>query len=101
MERGLTPLAWSPLGGGSVASDEPADERTSNVRRLLDELAAMHGATRSQIALAFVLTHPAGVIPIIGTGKPERITEAASAASITLAKDDCYRLIAAAGRALP
>ncbi len=101
MELGLTPLAWSPLGGGSLASDEPADPTTTAVRALLDELAEKHDATRSQIALAFVLAHPAEVIPIIGTGKPERIRESAAAAEIALAKDDCYRLIAAAGRVLP
>lgn len=101
MELGLTPLAWSPLGGGSLVSDEPADPTTTAVRALLDELAEKHDATRSQIALAFVLAHPARVIPIIGTGRPDRIREAAKAADIVLAKDDCYRLIAAAGRHLP
>lgn len=101
MELGLTPLAWSPLGGGTLVSDGPADATTTTVRALLDELAQMHSATRSQIALAFVLAHPAKVIPIIGTGKPDRIRESAGAAEISLAKDDCYRLLAAAGRHLP
>ncbi len=101
MELGLTPLAWSPLGGGGLVSDEPADSTTTAVRALLDELATAHGATRTQIALAFLLAHPARVIPIIGTGKPDRIREAAQASQITLAKDDCYCLIAAAGRHLP
>ena len=101
MELALTPLAWSPLGGGNLVSDEPADPTTVAVRSLLDELAEKHDATRSQIALAFVLAHPAKVIPIIGTGKPDRIRESAAAAEIALAKDDCYRLIAAAGRHLP
>ena len=101
MELGLTPLAWSPLGGGSLASDEPADLTTTAVRALLDELAKKHDATRVQIALAFVLAHPAKVIPIIGTGKPDRIRDTAKATDISLANDDCYRLIAAAGRHLP
>ena len=101
MELGLTPLAWSPLGGGRVVSDEPADQRITAVRVVLDELAAQHGTTRTQIAMAFVLAHPAGVIPIIGTGNLDRINESAASTTISLAKDDCYRLIAAAGRPLP
>ncbi len=101
MELGFTPLAWSPLGGGRIVSDEPTDSGIGAIRTVLDDLAATHGATRTQIALAFVLAHPAGVIPIIGTGDIARITEAAGAGQITLAKDDCYRLIAAAGRVLP
>lgn len=95
MELGLTPLAWSPLGGGSVIAAAGA------LGDVLDELASAHSATRTGIALAFVLAHPAGIIPIIGTGQPERIREAAAAVDVSLSKADCYRLIAAAGRHLP
>ncbi len=101
MELGLTPLAWSPLAGGRLAANSLTDPHVSAVQVVLDELAETHKATRTQIALAFILAHPAGVIPIIGTGNVERIIESAGAAEITIAKDDCYRIIAAAGRALP
>jgi predicted oxidoreductase len=101
MELGLTPLAWSPLGGGRIVSDDTTDAVTANVRSVLDELAQGHGTTRGQIALAFVLAHPAGIIPIIGSGDVDRIRLSAAAADVSLAKDDCYRIIAAAGRALP
>lgn len=95
MELGLTPLAWSPLGGGSVLSTAGA------LGAQLDALANTHGTSRTGVALAFVLAHPAGIIPIIGTGRPDRIREAAEAADITLTKAECYSLIAAAGRKLP
>ena len=101
MQCGYTPLAWSPLGGGRLVSDRAPDERFATIGTVLDDLAHAHTTTRTAIAIAFLLAHPAGVIPIVGTGKPERITEAAAAADITLAKDECYRLIAAAGRVLP
>ena len=68
---------------------------------VLDELARAHGTTRTVIALAFVLGHPAGVVPIVGTGRPERIREAATAVKVQLDKAEVYRLIAAAGRVLP
>jgi predicted oxidoreductase len=100
MELGFTPLAWSPLAGGALLS-EPTDDRIRAIQTVLNELAAAYDATVTQIALAFLLAHPAGVIPIVGTGKPERIREAAAATEIALAKDDCYRIIAAAGRHLP
>jgi aryl-alcohol dehydrogenase-like predicted oxidoreductase len=101
MTHGITPLAWSPLAGGRLVDTTNTEPRFVAMRALLAELAETHNATPTQIALAFVLAHPAGIIPIIGTGKPERIVESAGAASIVLAKDDCYRLIAASGRALP
>jgi aryl-alcohol dehydrogenase-like predicted oxidoreductase len=95
MELGLTPLAWSPLGGGSVIGAAGA------LGDALDGLASAHSTTRTGIALAFVLAHPAGIIPIIGTGQPERIRESADAVNVKLSKGDCYRLIAASGRELP
>ena len=101
MEQGLTPLAWSPLGGGALVSDSNGEPGSTPLDALIDELAAAHSTTRTGIALAFVLAHPAGIIPIIGTGKPERIREAAAATEVNLTKAECYRLISAAGRALP
>lgn len=95
MQFGLTPLAWSPLGGGSVLS------AAGLLGDTLDELASTHNTSRTGVALAFVLAHPAGVIPIVGTGKPERIREAAAAVDVHLTKAECYRLISSAGRHLP
>lgn len=97
MARGITPLAWSPLGGGRLVAGEAPPA-------LVAELAAL--AEREEvglaaIALAFVMAHPSGAIPIVGTQHPERIREAATATTVELSKADCYRLIAAAGRALP
>ncbi len=110
MTHALTPLAWSPLAGGrlvsgvavnGVAPGSPEGSRFEQIHAVVDELANTHHTTRSGIALAFVLMHPAGVIPIIGTGKLERIRDAATAVNIKLSKAECYRLIAAAGRVLP
>ena len=100
MELGYAPLAWSPLAGGALVR-EPTNERIGAIQAVLDELAASYDATRTQVALAFLLAHPAGVIPIIGSGQPDRIRESAEASELVLAKDDCYRIIAAAGRHLP
>jgi aryl-alcohol dehydrogenase-like predicted oxidoreductase len=106
MTHALTPLAWSPLAGGrlvdSSAIEADVDRvRFESIQAVADELASAHNTTRTGVALAFVLAHPAGVIPIIGTGNLERIRESADAVNIKLSKVDCYRLISAAGRALP
>lgn len=90
----ITPLAWSPLGRGLVGE-------TSEITETLDALASEHGATRTAVALAFVMAHPSGAIPIIGTQRLDRITEAAAAVSVSLSRAECYSLVAAGGRALP
>ena len=98
----VTPLAWSPLGGGQLADgagDLLRSQREYQPRRvipLLDEIAVRHGLSRSGIALAWLLKHPAGVVPIIGTTNEARIAEAVRAESIDLTREEWYALLTAA-----
>ena len=46
--------------------------------------------------LAWLMKHPAGVMPIVGSTKPERIRDAARAASLELSREEWYRLLVAA-----
>jgi predicted oxidoreductase len=58
--------------------------------------------SRTIIALAWLLKHPARIVPILGTAKPERIREAAQAGQVHLSRDEWYRLLEAArGERLP
>lgn len=104
----ITPMAWSPLAGGKLgigarrvlASQE--GYQTGGVEPILDELAARHGVTRGAIALAWLLKHPAGILPIVGSTDPGRIREAAQADAVELTREDWYRLLVAGrGEFLP
>jgi len=54
------------------------------------------------IALAWLLRHPAGIVPVIGSTNPEHIREATKAADLLLSPEEWYRLMAAAaGKPLP
>ena len=104
----MTPLAWSPLGGGGLAATMPIDLRSTDhalrigLREELEFLARERGSTRTVLALAWLLKHPAGIIPIIGSTKPDRIQEAAQAAQFELSREEWYRLFEAArGARLP
>lgn len=97
MAENLTPLAWSPLGGGLLATGDAPE----GLIGVLDELAEREGVTRSAIALAWVMAHPSGAIPIIGTQRLDRIADAATATRVKLSRTDWYSLVAAAGRDLP
>ncbi len=91
----LTPLAWSPLGGGRLAKGSTNDERVSRVVTKLDELADRDGVSRAAVALAFIICHPATPIPIIGTRNPARIAAAAHALRVNLSRADWYGIVAA------
>jgi predicted oxidoreductase len=104
----LTPLAWSPLGGGLLADGArkllPAQEsyHPSGVTAVLDEIAAERGLARAEIALAWLLKHPAGIVPIIGSTHPQRIPACTAALKVELSREEWYRLLQAAlGRRLP
>lgn len=92
MRAQLTPLAWSPLAGGRIAS---GDGLRTELLDVLDELAGREGTDRVAIALAFLLAHPSRAVAIVGSQRPDRLAQAAAATGVRLDRTDCYRLIEA------
>lgn len=100
MMMGLTPLAWSPLGGGRLAN--PECERDKAVAAELDRVAGEQGVSRTVAAYSWLMAHPAGIIPIVGSQQPGRIAEAAEAYKVRWSRQDWYAvLVAARGERLP
>ncbi len=94
---GITPQAWGPVAGivrarrlNTFTADDEA-----RINKELQRQAVIYRAEPSQIALAWLLRHPAGVSPIIGTTDPKRIAAAADALDIGYAHADWYRLFEA------
>jgi predicted oxidoreductase len=84
MELRVSPMAWSPLGGGKPMNLE---------ERELFPLAARYNATYSQLALAWLLRHPSGIFPIIGSTSPDRIEEAARSMAIAMDRQDWFEIL--------
>lgn len=108
LERHLTPLAWGPLGGGwlgtggRVSDQHPQRENQLRTQALLDETAARLGVSRTVLALAWLLKHPAGIIPIVGSCAPDHIRDAVRATECEISREDWYRLLVSArGERLP
>lgn len=100
MMLGLTPLAWSPLGGGRLAAPETARDKA--IAAALDAVAEAQGVSRTVAAYSWLMAHPAGIIPIIGSQNPERIAEGAKALTVRWTRKDWYAvLVAARGVPLP
>jgi predicted oxidoreductase len=108
-ELGITPLAYSPLGAGWLTSRKapPADHpQRAQIERTLAALREMgksyDGATPTQLAIAWLLRHPANIIPIVGSNDPAHIREAVGAVKIELSRTDWYKLwVAARGEEVP
>jgi len=104
----ITPLAWSPLGGGLLGDGAkrllPSQEgfQTAGIVNALDDIAKARGVSRTVVALAWLLKHPSRMIPILGSTDPQRIRDATRAAELDLTREEWYRLLLAArGAPLP
>lgn len=95
------PMAWSCLGGGSIFSGD--SEQAVRVRNELEAIRAEIGATSiDQVIYAWVRRLPSKPIPIIGSGKIERVQTAVDAINIELTREQWYRVwVASKGHGVP
>lgn len=95
----LTPLAWSPLAGGRISS---GDGVRPELMTTLNNVATKHNVSREAIAIAFVLSHPAQPIALIGTQQPQRLNDCVTALTVNLSRQDVYDIVQASdGEPLP
>jgi len=70
--------------------------------QLVAELAARHHVSREAVVLAWLLRHPAGIQPVLGTIQPARLKACAQALDVQLSRVEWYELFAAArGESMP
>ena len=98
----ITLQAWSPFQKGFFDGVFIGDhDNFGPLNDALDEIAAAHGVTPTGIAVAWITRHPANMQVVLGTTKPERVTESAAGSDIPLSREEWYRLFTAAGHTLP
>ncbi len=88
------PMAWSPLAGGAIFSPQhPSFARLQPVWQRLEQ---QYQASPLQLALAWLLAHPAGIVPVLGSGNRQRVQEALGSLTIQLDRQDWFDLYQAA-----
>lgn len=87
---GLPPMAWSPLGGGQVMRD------TGALGLLMDKMAKASGTDRAAVAVAWLLAHPARILPVMGTNSLARIATLSDAFRVPMDRVQWFRLYQAA-----
>jgi predicted oxidoreductase len=86
-ERGQPLMAWSPLAGGSLLSGAQ-----SPLRDALHRLGAAQGVDWSAIAVAWLLRHPAQIIPVMGTNSLDRIKALSDALRVEMDRPTWFAL---------
>ncbi len=86
-ERGIPPMAWSPLAGGRLLAEAP-----QGLRVMMDKIGAEHGTDWSAVAVAWLLRHPARILPVMGTNSLQRIAALSDAMRISMDRQSWFAL---------
>lgn len=89
-ELNIPPMAWGPLAGGAIFASNKVNDALKTIakNRNID--------TIDTIAYAFLLTHPANIIPILGTGNLSRVENALKALDIKLTRQEWFLIFSSA-----
>lgn len=93
-ERKINPMAWSPLGGGSLFN--LSDPKSKAVFNCLSNIANQQNTTAEAVAVAWLLKHPANILPVMGTNNLSRIKVLSSALSVHLDRQTWFEIYTAA-----
>lgn len=89
--QGMAPMAWSPLAGGALfAGAQP------ELVEVMRDMAAAKGCEMAALAIAWLLAHPARIMPVIGTNRLSRIAAMSEAFRVDLDREDWFILYQAA-----
>ncbi|SFS13626.1 aldo/keto reductase [Yoonia litorea] len=95
-ERNAPIMAWSPLGGGSLMTGSGA------VQDAMAAVAGANGVDNAAVAVAWLLAHPAKIIPVMGTNNLDRIKTLSDAAKVQMDRQTWFELYTAAlGQEVP
>ncbi len=86
-ERMIPPMAWSPLGGGKLF-----DGSRPALMAALERIGAEQGVDASAVAVAWLLRHPARILPVLGTNSLERIRAIGHAEKVELDRQTWFEL---------
>ncbi|QYK40635.1 MAG: aldo/keto reductase [Paracoccaceae bacterium] len=86
-ERRLPVMAWSPLAGGRLLAEAP-----QRLRERLDDLGHAAGADWSAAAVAWLLAHPARILPVMGTNSLPRIAAISDALKVPMDRQTWFEL---------
>ncbi|MFW2541254.1 aldo/keto reductase [Primorskyibacter sp. 2E107] len=80
-------MAWSPLGGGALFEDRHAGLRTK-----LSQIGAEFGVDEAAVAVAWLLAHPARILPVLGTNTLDRIARIGDAERVNMDRETWFDL---------
>lgn len=97
----VSPMAWSPLAGGKLIN--PQDEKGNRIFKSLQEVAhELNEDSIEKVVYAWLMKHPSKILPVVGTGKIERLKLAVEAQELEISLEQWFKIyVAGLGNSLP
>lgn len=99
--KNITIQAWSPFQFGFFGGSFIDHPDFPELNEKLAEIGEKHGITKTGVATAWILRHPANMQVIAGTMNPARLAEISKGADVVLSRSEWYEIYRAAGHSLP
>ncbi len=102
--NGVQIQSWGSLAQGLFSGRDISQESDTvkATAAYVQELAQIHGCSREAIVLAFLMRHPVGIQPVIGTINPDRVRACGEATRVELSREQWYKLyVTSRGQRLP
>ena len=97
----MTIQAWSPFQHGFFKGVFIDNDQFPELNAKLQEIGEKYEVSKSAIAIAWILRHPAKIQPVVGSMNTERLTSIAKASEIVLTREEWYEIYRSAGNELP
>jgi predicted oxidoreductase len=97
----MTPQAWSPFQYGFFEGAFVDNEKFPELNMVLDRIAQENNVSKSAIAVAWILRHPAKIQTVVGTTNLKRLKDISKSSEIELSRKDWYEIYRVAGNVLP
>ncbi len=93
LRKGVLPMAWAPLGGGKIFADKESLQ-AQRVREVAEAIVNHRDKAYGldQVMLAWLMKHPANILPVVGTARIERLKAAADAIELELTREEWFEL---------
>ena len=97
----ITIQPWSPMQYGFFGGCFIDNEKFPQLNKVMDEIAEKYGISKTTLAFAWILRHPAKMQPVTGTTNLTRLADCLKAAEVRLTREEWYKIYTAAGNTLP
>jgi len=99
--KNITIQAWSPFQYGFFEGNFVDNDKFPELNQKLEEIGEKYGLTKTGVAAAWILRHPANMQLIAGTMNPVHLKEICKASDVLLTRSEWYEIYRAAGHMLP